>query len=193
MGLRGSNTDEGEEEQTESFLSSFPFFQRCKCHPARGSARNGAEVRRSAIFQPAIGSSDDFERPWVATGVIKFRIFFKFLRFRSHDLARRRPCRPVLVDGFAFTRTSRKKDNEPRGAEKTRGKTVTAILRKPLGKTEHSTVIVDFNETQTFLKIIYPRKIVSTKSLALINLRTFRGFVYNDKHNKTVPDTVDYN
>lgn len=41
------------------------------------------------FFNTSIGSPHDFERPRVVHGgVIKFRIFFKFFRFRSHDLAR---------------------------------------------------------------------------------------------------------
>lgn len=75
-------------------FSLLPLFShRCKCHPTRGST---ARLVDRLFFNQAIGSPDDFERPTVA-GVIKFRIFFKFLRFRSHDLARCRVSSPLRV------------------------------------------------------------------------------------------------
>lgn len=98
----------------QAFLSSSPFFDDANATPL--------EARRSAIFQPAIGSPDDFERPRVA-GVIKFRIFFKFLRFHSHDLAPRRI-----------------REETEREKEATNGRGKTEDRLEPLSKSTDSTV-----------------------------------------------------
>lgn len=62
------------------------------------------------FFNTSIGSPYDFERPRVVHGgVIKFRIFFKFLRFHSHDLARIAPIVSASLCGQAKKEMQREK------------------------------------------------------------------------------------
>lgn len=118
----------------------FPFFQRCKCHPARGSA---SRLVDRLFFNQAIGSPDDFERPRVA-GVIKFRIFFKFLRFRSHDLARRRVSSPAS----RHAEDAERKRRSP-GVGKTRRKTGERFLAN-LSQNPRTVTYRSFQESTHF-------------------------------------------
>lgn len=107
-----SRTGPGE-RGAHAFLFLFlpPFFSTPNPNATPLEVRR--TVRRSAIFQPAIGSPDDFERPRLA-GVIKFRIFFKFLRFHSDDLAR---GRSLVVP---TKNNKNKRDERTRGEERTK-------------------------------------------------------------------------
>ena len=93
-----SRTGPGE-RGAHAFLSSSPFFfnAKSKCYPARSSS-HGSSIGYFSTSH------------WV----IKFRIFFKFLRFHSDDLAR---GRSLVVP---TKNNKNKRDERTRGEERTK-------------------------------------------------------------------------